>query len=77
MLSFNLNSTEIIDTFKIDAGTDVFEYNVNDNVQYYNNYNLSLRIVEDNTNINRTVNNLLSAGINIQNENFNIILIQY
>ena len=67
------NSSAIIDTFKIDAGIDVFEYNVNSNVQYYNNYNLSLRIVEDNTNINRTVNNLLSAGINIQNENFDII----
>ena len=60
------NGSNVIDTFDVVAGTMILNYVVNDNVQYYNNYDFSIKIVEENTNINRTVQNLLSAGINIQ-----------
>ena len=66
------NGSHVIDTFDVVAGTTDFTYVVSDNVQYYNNYDFSIKIIEENTNINRTVQNLLSAGININSGNIEI-----
>jgi hypothetical protein len=66
------DNKNIIDTFYIENPSETYEYIVSDNIQYFNREQLSLEIIEDNTNISRTIPHLRSAGINIDNGNIEI-----